>query len=119
MSENENDMETIEKPKRTRRANASEKQLEHLRKIQPLATEAKKKNKEIVQAVKKYEKATQPKKEIVNVDDIRRDMNMIKEYLSREEERKILKKKQREAIDKESAERYAIQADETYSSIFR
>ena len=116
MSENENDMETIEKPKRR---NASEKQLEHLRKIQPLATESKKRNKEIIQAVKKYEKSTQPKKEDVNVDDIRRDMNMIKEYLSREEERKILKKKQREAIDKQTAETYAMQADETYSSIFR
>ena len=48
MSDSEYEMETVEKSKTPKKRVCSEKQIEHLRKIQPKATEAKKKNKEIL-----------------------------------------------------------------------
>lgn len=94
----DSEKETIEKPKRYKQRVASEKQIEHLRKIQPKATEAKKKNKEIVQVVKQYEAVKKP---VVDYESMKSDISLIKEYLTKEEARKIQKRQQKNVIDKE------------------
>lgn len=105
------DIDIIEKPKKKR--TPSQKQLEHLRKIQPKATEAKKKNKEIVAAVKTYEKARKPKEDY---EVIKKELGVIREHLSAEAQRKAEKRAAKEAVDKDTYQEYS-----TYSSsnIFR
>jgi len=94
MSDPEN-IDTIEKPKKKRIV--SEKQRAHLAKIQPKATEAKKKNKEIVQTVKKYEAVKKP---IHDYSSLQQDVSLIKQYLTKEEARKIEKRRTKEIVDK-------------------
>jgi len=101
------EMDSIEKPrnKSIKKRVASEKQIEHLKKIQPKATEAKKKNKEIIQTVKKYEAVKKP---MVDYDSMRKDVSLIKEYLTREESRKLQKRAQKESVDKQSHQEYSV-----------
>lgn len=94
MSDPEN-IDTIERPKKKRVV--SEKQRAHLAKIQPKATEAKKKNKEIVQTVKKYEAVKKP---IHDYTAMQHDLSLIKQYLTKEEARKIEKRRTKEIVDK-------------------
>lgn len=92
----EDEIETIERPKKKRVA--SQKQIDHLRKIQPLATEAKAKNKQIAETVKKYEAVKKP---IGEYTSIKHDISLIKEYLSKEEARKIAKREAKNVVDKD------------------
>lgn len=91
----DSEMNTIEKPKNKRVV--SEKQRAHLAKIQPKATEAKKKNKEIVQTVKQYEAVKKP---IHDYSSLQHDVSLIKQYLTKEEARKIEKRRTKEIVDK-------------------
>jgi hypothetical protein len=104
------DNDFIEKPKKKR--NLSQKQIEHLRKIQPKATEAKRKNKEIVAAVKSYEKARKPKEDY---EDIKKELGIIREHLSQEAARKAEKRAQKQAVDKDTYNDYAYSS----SNLFR
>jgi hypothetical protein len=92
----QDEIETIEKPKKKRVASA--KQIEHLKKIQPKATEAKARNKQIAETVKKYEAVKKP---IGEYESIKHDVSLIKEYLTREEARKIQKRAAKDVVDKE------------------
>lgn len=107
------EMDSIEKPrnKSIKKRVASEKQIEHLKKIQPKATEAKKKNKEIIQTVKKYEAVKKP---MVDYDSMRKDVSLIKEYLTREESRKLQKRAQKESVDKQSHQEYSIDVNNLF-----
>jgi hypothetical protein len=104
----DSEIETIEKPKRYKTRVASEKQIEHLKKIQPKATEAKKRNKEIAEVVKSYEKAKKPIDELAG---LKSDMSKVVQYLSQQEQYKLEKRKQKqaqkEAVDKETSRAYA------------
>lgn len=92
----QDEIETIEKPKKKRVASA--KQIEHLKKIQPKATEAKARNKQIAETVKKYEAVKKP---IGEYESIKHDISLIKEYLTKEEARKIQKRAAKNVVDKE------------------
>jgi hypothetical protein len=105
MSDPEN-MDTIERPKKKRVA--SEKQRAHLAKIQPKATEAKKKNKEIVQTVKKYEAVKKP---IHDYTAMQHDLSLIKQYLTKEEARKIEKRRTKEIVDKAQVREMAYDSE--------
>lgn len=102
-------METIEKPKRKRVASA--KQIEHLKKIQPKATEAKARNKQIAQTVKQYEAVKKP---TVDYESMKKDVSLIKEYLTREEARKLQKRAQKESVDKQSHQQYSIDVNNLF-----
>lgn len=114
MSDSENEMNTIEKKTKPKRV-ASEKQKAHLAKIQPKATEAKKKNKEVIQTIKTYEKAKAPTNELKALRD---DVSKVVRYLSQVEEYKInkraQKKAQAETIDKETDKEYSFDANNLF-----
>lgn len=106
----QDEIDTIEKPKKKRVASA--KQIEHLKKIQPMATEAKARNKQITETVKKYEAVKKP---IGEYESIKRDVSLIKEYLTREEARKIQKRQAKDVVDKEQVR----EAQYDYTILFR
>lgn len=116
MSDSENEMETIEKSrnKSIKKRVASEKQIEHLRKIQPKATEAKRKNKEIAQTIKSYEKSKQPRGNSateLELTSMKNDISKVVRYLSQQEQYKLEKRKQKQAqkesVDRETALAYS------------
>lgn len=117
MSDSEYEMETIEKPKNNKiikKRVASEKQIEHLRKIQPKATEAKKRNREIAQTINSYEKAKQPRgnsQTELELSSMKSDLSKVVRYLSQQEQHKIEKRKQKqlqkESVDKETSRAYS------------
>ena len=109
-SSEEDNIDIIEKPKKKRMP--SQRQIEHLRKIQPLATAAKRKNKEIVASVKSYEKARKPKEDY---EEIKRQLGVINQHLSAEAQRKAEKRAQREAVDKDTYNAYSYPS----SNLFR
>lgn len=114
MSDSENEMDTIEKKPKSKRI-ASEKQRAHLAKIQPKATEAKKKNKEITQTIKTYQKATAPSNEL---GELKSEMAKVVKYLTQQEaykmQKRIQKKAQAEAVDKETTRAYAFDANNLF-----
>lgn len=114
MSDSENEMDTIEKKPKAKRV-VSEKQKAHLAKIQPKATEAKKKNKEITQTIKTYQKATAPSNELL---ELKSEMAKVVKYLTQQEaykmQKRIQKKAQAEAVDKETTRAYAFDANNLF-----
>jgi len=106
----DNEMESIEKSKNKsiKKRVASEKQIEHLRKIQPKATEAKKQIKQIAETVRTYEKAKKPVDELAS---LKSDMSKVVQYLSQQEQYKMNKRAQKqaqkEAVDKETSRAYS------------
>lgn len=114
MSDSENEMDTIEKKSKSKRI-ASEKQKAHLAKIQPKATEAKRKNKEITQTIKTYQKATAPSNELL---ELKSEMAKVVKYLTQQEaykmQKRIQKKAQAEAVDKETTRAYAFDANNLF-----
>lgn len=114
MSDSEYEMETVEKSKKPKKRVCSEKQIEHLRKIQPKATEAKKKNKEIAQTINAYEKAKQPRgnsQTELELATMKSDISKVVRYLSQQEQYKIEKRKQKlaqqQSVDKETSRAYS------------
>lgn len=113
----DNEMESIEKSKNKsiKKRVASEKQIEHLRKIQPKATEAKKQIKQIAETVRTYEKAKKPKDELASLKSDTAKMSVelskVVQYLSQQEQYKINKRAQKqaqkEAVDKETSRVYS------------
>lgn len=110
-------IETVEKPTKQKRK-ASEKQKAHLQKIQTLAIEKKKQNKEITDTISNYEKR---KKQLENhnMNDFKNDLLFIKNYINEEQERKKMKREAKNQVDKETYEQYQNYTSNDYINIFR
>jgi len=110
-------IETVEKPTKQKRK-VSEKQKEHLAKIQSLAIQKKKENKQITDTINNYEKR---KKQLENnnMTDFKNDLLFIKNYINEEQERKKLKREAKNQVDKETFEEYQNFTSNDYINLFR
>lgn len=110
-------IETVEKPTKQKRK-VSEKQKEHLAKIQGLAIQKKKENKQITDTINKFEKK---KKELEshNMTDFKNDLLFIKNYINEEQERKKMKREAKNQVDKETYEEYQNYTSNDYINLFR